>query len=268
MCFLAFCAASCLLTPFLGQDFFPKVDAGQMRLHVRAKTGTRVEETAALCDHVEEVIRRIIPARELETLVDNIGLPTSGINNSYNNGGTVGPFDAEILISLNRENHHATAGYIRRLRHDLNLDFPGVSFFFQPADIVSQVLNFGLPSPIDIQVVGRNQAGNYQVANEIAGQLRQIPGAVDVHVQQMFDLPDLQVTTEDRALVLSQSGQRCELSSGVASAAVPSGFSAESGRHPGDGAERGGAAVAGQSGLDYPRHRTRGGEPLQCPACD
>jgi multidrug efflux pump subunit AcrB len=196
MCFLAFCAASCLLTPFLGQDFFPKVDAGQMRLHVRAKTGTRVEETAALCDHVEEVIRRIIPARELETLVDNIGLPTSGINNSYNNGGTVGPFDAEILISLNRENHHATAGYIRRLRHDLNLDFPGVSFFFQPADIVSQVLNFGLPSPIDIQVVGRNQAGNYQVANEIAGQLRQIPGAVDVHVQQMFDLPDLQVTTD------------------------------------------------------------------------
>jgi multidrug efflux pump subunit AcrB len=196
ICFLAFCAASCLLTPFLGEDFFPKVDAGQMRLHVRAKTGTRVEETAALCDHVEEVIRRTIPAKELESIVDNIGLPASGINVSYNNGGTIGPFDAEILISLNRENHHATEGYIRKLRHDLNLAFPGVSFFFQPADIVSQVLNFGLPSPIDIQIVGRDQVANYHIANEIAGQLRHIPGAVDVHVQQMFDLPSLQVKTD------------------------------------------------------------------------
>jgi multidrug efflux pump subunit AcrB len=196
ICFLAFCAGSCLLTPFLGQDFFPKVDAGQMRLHVRAKTGTRVEETAALCDHVEEAIRRTIPAKELESIVDNIGLPTSGINVSYNNGGTIGSFDAEILISLNRENHHATEGYIRKLRHDLNLAFPGVSFFFQPADIVSQVLNFGLPSPIDIQIVGRDQVANYHIANEIAGQLRHIPGAVDVHVQQMFDLPSLQVKAD------------------------------------------------------------------------
>jgi CzcA family heavy metal efflux pump len=195
-CFLGFCAASCLLTPFLGQDFFPKVDAGQMRLHVRAKTGTRVEETAVLCDHVEETIRRTIPPRELESIVDNIGLPTSGINVSYNNGGTIGPFDAEILISLNRENHHPTEGYIRKLRHDLNLTFPGVSFFFQPADIVSQVLNFGLPSPIDIQIVGRDQLGDYHIATEIADKLRQIPGAVDVHVQQMFDQPSLQVTTD------------------------------------------------------------------------
>jgi len=194
--FLGFCAVSCLLTPFLGEDFFPKVDAGQMRLHVRAKTGTRVEETAALCDHVEALIRRTIPARELESVVDNIGLPTSGINVSYNNGGTIGPFDAEILMSLNRENHHPTEGYIRKLRHDLNLAFPGVSFFFQPADIVSQVLNFGLPSPIDIQIVGRDQVANYHVANDIAGQLRQIPGAVDVHVQQMFDLPSLQIRTD------------------------------------------------------------------------
>ena len=139
---------------------------------------------------MEELIRRTIPAKELETIVDNIGQPTSGINNSYNNGGTVGPFDAEILISLNRESHHPTEGYIRKLRRDLNLAFPGVSFFFQPADIVSQVLNFGLPSPIDIQVVGRDQAANYQIANEIADQLRHVPGAVDVHVQQMFDLPE------------------------------------------------------------------------------
>jgi len=196
VCFLAFCAGSCLLTPYLGEDFFPKVDAGQMRLHVRAKTGTRVEETAVLCDHVEELIRRVIPPKELESIVDNIGLPTSGINVSYNNGGTIGPFDAEVLISLNREKHHPTAGYIRRLRHDLNLAFPGVAFFFQPADIVSQVLNFGLPSAIDIQVVGRNQTANYAIAGEIADQLRHIPGAVDVHVQQMFDLPTLRVKAD------------------------------------------------------------------------
>ena len=196
LCFLAFCAASCLLTPFLGQDFFPKVDAGQMRLHVRAKTGTRVEETAVLCDHVEKLIRQTIPPAELESIVDNIGLPVSGINVSYNNGGTIGPFDADVLISLNRENHHPTAGYIRKLRHDLNKAFPGVSFFFQPADIVSQVLNFGLPSPIDVQIVGRDQERNYTVARNIADQLRRVPGAVDVHVQQMFDLPSLQVKTD------------------------------------------------------------------------
>ena len=195
-CFLAFCAASLLLLPFLGEDFFPKVDAGQMRLHVRARTGTRVEETAVLCDHVEAAIRRIIPAAELESVVDNIGLPVSGINISYNNGGTVGPFDAEILISLNREKHHPTAGYTRQLRRALNREFPGVSFFFQPADIVSQVLNFGLPSPIDIQIVGREQEKNYQIARDIAEQLRRVPGAVDVHVQQMFDLPSLQVKAD------------------------------------------------------------------------
>jgi multidrug efflux pump subunit AcrB len=195
--FLGFCLASCvLLLPFLGRDFFPKVDAGQMRLHVRARTGTRVEETAVLCDHVEEEIRRSIPASELESIVDNIGLPTSGINVSYNNGGTIGPFDAEILISLNQEHHHPTAGYIRQLRRCLTDAFPGVLFFFQPADIVSQVLNFGLPSPIDIQIEGRDQKSNYEIAGQIADKLRQIPGAVDVHVQQMFDLPSLQVKTD------------------------------------------------------------------------
>jgi CzcA family heavy metal efflux pump len=195
-CFLGFCVGSLLLVPFLGEDFFPKVDAGQMRLHVRAKTGMRVEETAALCDHIEELIRKTIPAKELESIIDNIGLPTSGINVSYNNGGTVGPFDAEILVSLNREKHRPTPDYIRKLRHDLNQTFPSTSFFFQPADIVSQVLNFGLPSPIDIQIVGQKQETNYQIANEIANELRQIPGAVDVHVQQMFDLPSLEVTTD------------------------------------------------------------------------
>jgi CzcA family heavy metal efflux pump len=196
LAFLTFCLGSCGLAPFLGEDFFPKVDAGQMRLHVRAKPGTRVEQTAVICDHVEEVIRRTIPKEELETIVDNIGLPNSGINVSYNNGGTIGPFDAEILISLNPKSHHPTEGYIRRLRHDLNEEFTGVSFFFQPADIVSQVLNFGLPSPIDIQVVGRNQRANYGVAKGIADRLRRVPGAVDVHVQQSFDLPNLQVNTD------------------------------------------------------------------------
>jgi CzcA family heavy metal efflux pump len=196
LCFLGFCAASCLLIPLLGEDFFPKVDAGQMRLHVRAKTGTRVEATAALCDHIEETIRRIIPPEELETIVDNVGLPISGINISYSNGGTIGSFDAEILISLRREKHHPTEGYTRKLRHDLNLEFPGVAFFFQPADIVSQVLNFGLPSPIDIQLVGRAQEENYHLATRLADQLRKIPGAVDVHIQQMFDLPTLEVQAD------------------------------------------------------------------------
>jgi multidrug efflux pump subunit AcrB len=196
LCFLALCALSCLLIPFLGEEFFPKVDAGQMRLHVRAKTGTRVEETAVLCDQIEQSIRRLIPREELETIVDNVGLPVSGINITYNNGGTIGPYDAEILISLNREKHHPTQGYIRTLRHELNLEFPGVAFFFQPADIVSQVLNFGLPSPIDIQFVGREQQANYHVAAELADKLRRIPGAVDVHVQQMFDLPNIQVQAD------------------------------------------------------------------------
>ncbi len=194
--FLGFCASSCLLIPFLGQDFFPKVDAGQFRLHVRAKTGTRVEETAIICDHVEEFIRSTIPADEVESVIDNIGLPFSGINNSYNNGGTVGPFDAEILVSLSREKHHPTEGYVRKLRHDLNIAFPGVAFFFQPADIVSQILNFGLPSPIDIQVIGRDQQANYKIATEISDGLRKIPGAVDVHVQQMFDQPNFLVDSD------------------------------------------------------------------------
>jgi multidrug efflux pump subunit AcrB len=196
VCFLAFCGGSCLLLPFLGEDFFPKVDAGQMRLHVRARTGTRVEATAALCDHVEATIRRIIPPQELDAILDNVGLPISGINISYNNGGTIGPFDAEILISLNREKHRPTGEHIRKLRRELNAEFPGVSFFFQPADIISQVLNFGLPSPIDIQVVGRDQAANYRVAVNLADQLRKIPGAVDVHIQQMFDQPNLRVQAD------------------------------------------------------------------------
>ena len=196
VCFLCFCGASCLLVPLLGEDFFPKVDAGQLRLHVRAKTGTRIEETAILCDHVEEKIRAIIPRQELEGILDNIGAPYSGINNSYSTGGTVGPYDAEILVSLNQGKHGATANYKRTLRRELNRSFPGVSFFFQPADIVSQILNFGLPSPIDIQIVGRDTVKNHRIATDIAEKLKRVPGAVDVHIQQMFDQPNIRVTAD------------------------------------------------------------------------
>ncbi len=158
VCFVAFCAASLLLVFFLGEDFFPSVDAGQMRLHVRGRAGLRVEETARLCDQVESYLRQQIPKDELVTILDNIGLPNSGINLSYSNSGVIGTSDAEILVGLNQEHHHPTAGYIRKLRQELPRQFPGVEFFFQPADIVTQILNFGLPAPIDIQLMGADMA--------------------------------------------------------------------------------------------------------------
>src|SRR6266436_664195 len=186
--FLAFSVASWLLVPFLGQDFFPSVDAGTFRLHVRAHTGTRIEETAVLVDHVEASIRRAIPARELQGIIDNIGIPISGINLSYNDSGVAGPADGDIMVSL-KTGHRPTAEYVRNLRLALNRDFPGVTFYFLAADIVSETINFGLPAPYDIQVVGRNLAGNQQVAAGMAEQIRHIPGAVDVRVQQPANLP-------------------------------------------------------------------------------
>src|SRR5271157_4085321 len=189
--FAAFCFLSLGLVFFLGRDFFPQVDAGLIRLHFRARPGLRVEETARLCDEVERVLRSEIPPEELQTMLDNIGVPYSGINLSYSSSGVIGTGDAEILISLNPEHHHPTAQYVRRLRRELPARFPGVEFFFQPADIVSQILNFGLPAPVDIQVVGADMRGNYDIAQHIANQLRQIPGAADVHVQQMMGLPTL-----------------------------------------------------------------------------
>ncbi len=186
--FLAFAVASWLLVPFLGQDFFPSVDAGTFRLHVRANTGTRIEQTAVLVDHVEESIRQEIPARELQGIIDNIGIPISGINLSYNDSGTAGPADADIMVSL-KTGHRPTADYVRNLRLALNRNFPGVTFYFLPADIVSETINFGLPAPYDIQVVGRNLTGNQQVAASIAEKIRHIPGAVDVRVQQPANLP-------------------------------------------------------------------------------
>ncbi len=190
-CFVGFCVLSVCLVFFLGQDFFPSVDAGLIRLHFRARSGLRVEETAKLCDQVEAVLREQIPKKELETVLDNIGVPYSGINLSYSNSGVIGTSDAEILISLNPEHHHPTAGYIRKLRRELPQRFPGVEFFFQPADIVSQILNFGLPAPIDIQIMGADLATNHDIGQRIANRLKTIPGAADVHVQQLMNLPTL-----------------------------------------------------------------------------
>jgi multidrug efflux pump subunit AcrB len=186
--FLSFCAASLLLIPFLGQDFFPSVDAGIFRLHVRAHTGTRIEETAVLVDRVESAIRREIPAKDLEGIIDNIGLPASQMNLSYSDSGVAGTADGDIMVSL-RTGHRPTPDYVRSLRLALNRDFPGVTFYFLPADIVSQTLNFGLPAPFDIQVLGRNLPENQQVASAIANKIRHVRGAVDVRIQQPSDLP-------------------------------------------------------------------------------
>jgi multidrug efflux pump subunit AcrB len=186
--FLAFCIGSCLLVPLLGQDFFPAVDAGTFRLHARVRSGTRIEETAKAIDEIEAAIRKEIPSEELHGILDNIGLPNSGINLSYSDSGVSGANDADILVSLN-EGHRPTPEYVRRLRLRLNRDFPGTTFYFLPADIVSQTINFGLPAPFDIQVVGRDQVKNREVAARLMDKLRRVPGAVDVRIQQPGDRP-------------------------------------------------------------------------------
>ncbi len=188
--FLAFCVLSCALVLTIGRDFFPSVDSGQIRLHMRAPTGTRIEETARLADQVEKVIREVVPRDELGTVLDNLGLPYSGINLSYSNAGTIGTLDGEIQISLN-DNHRATALYVDLLRRELPRRFPGVEFFFQPADIVTQILNFGLPAALDVQIAGADLRTNYAFASQLMKQVKQIPGAVDVHIQQKLDLPTL-----------------------------------------------------------------------------
>jgi multidrug efflux pump subunit AcrB len=194
-CFLGFCAASLLIVTHLGQDFFPTVDAGQLRLHLRAATGTRIEETARVTGEAEDVIRRLIPKSELGGILDNIGLPTSGINLSYSNSETVGNFDAEILVSL-QPKHHPTADYVAKLREELPKQFPATSFFFEPADIVTQILNFGLPAPIDIQLVGSDIPHNFALAAKMADQIRAVPGAVDVHVHQVLNQPRLDFSVD------------------------------------------------------------------------
>ncbi|MGA9259591.1 MAG: efflux RND transporter permease subunit, partial [Candidatus Sulfotelmatobacter sp.] len=196
ICFLAFCLLSLGLFFFLGEDFFPQVDAGLLRLHVRARPGLRVEETARLCDEIEAVLRQEIPKGQLQTVLDNIGLPNSGINQSYSSNGTIGSSDAEILIALDPEHHRPTAGLTRQLREVLPQRFPGVEFFFQPADIVTQILNFGLPAPIDVQVIGTDMGSSYLIAQQIANKMRHIPGTADVHVQQLLSLPTLHMDIE------------------------------------------------------------------------
>jgi len=196
ICFLVFCVLSLGLFSFLGQDFFPQVDAGLLRLHLRGRPGLRVEETARLCDEVERSLREQIPQGQLQTILDNIGLPNSGINQSYSSSGTIGSSDAEILIALNPEKHPPTADLTRQLREFLPHHFPGVEFFFQPADIVTQILNFGIPAPIDVQVVGTDLQTNYEIAQRIASRMRHIPGTADVHVQQLMSLPTLHMDIE------------------------------------------------------------------------
>jgi CzcA family heavy metal efflux pump len=193
MVFLAFCLLSLGLFFFLGEDFFPQVDAGLLRLHVRARPGLRVEETARLCDQIEAALRQEIPQNQLQTILDNIGLPNSGINQSYSSNGTIGTSDAEILIALDPEHHPPTADLTRRLRELLPRRFPGTEFFFQPADIVTQILNFGLPAPIDVQIIGQDMGSSYVIAQQIANQMRHVPGTADVHVQQLLSLPTLRM---------------------------------------------------------------------------
>ena len=194
--FLGACVGSVvLLFPWLGEDFFPQVDAGQIKMHLRARTGTRIEETARLCDLIDQSIRRMIPADELETIIDNIGVPYSGLNLSYSNSAPVGPADADILVTL-KGNHRPTQTVIQMMRRNLGSQFPGVAFYFLPVDIVSQILNFGLPAPIDVQVIGNNLLGNRAFAEKLMDKIRYVPGIVDLRIQQPFDAPRLNIDVD------------------------------------------------------------------------
>jgi CzcA family heavy metal efflux pump len=193
--FLAFVAASFLLVPFLGRNFFPSVDTGQILMHVRAQVGTRVEESSNQFAEIQKAIRRMIPPEEVATIVDNIGMPISGINMAYNNTGVIGPQDGDIQIKL-KEGHRPTDEHIRALREELPRAFPGMSFAFLPADIVSQILNFGAPAPIDIQIRGANLAGNFEYANRLLGRLKHIPGIADPRIQQSRQYPGFNVDVD------------------------------------------------------------------------
>src|SRR5271165_2009327 len=193
--FLALCAAAFLLIPWLGRDFFPVTDAGQFNLHFRAKTGTRIEETARLGDLIETAMRETIPESDLAGIIDNIGLPYSSINLAYSNSAPIGSMDADILVTL-KPGHQPSDFYVHEIRRKLPREFPGVAFYFLPADIISQILNFGLPAPIDIQVSGPNLNANHAFATSLLGQLRNVPGAVDLRIHQLFDLPRIQVNVD------------------------------------------------------------------------
>ena len=193
--FLGLCAAAFILVPWLGQDFFPSSDSGEFILHLRAKTGTRIEETARLCDLVENSIRRQIPRNEVGDVLDNMGLPLSQLNFMRSTNGLIGNADADILVSLG-EHHHPTANYLRDLRKSLPAEFPGVTFYFLPADIVTQILNFGLPAPVDIQIDGADLQANRAVADHILQQMRHVPGIVDARMQQEFDYPKFHIAVD------------------------------------------------------------------------
>ena len=193
--FLGICVCAFLLLPWLGQDFFPNTDSGEFILHVRGKTGLRIEETARLCDLVEQSIRREIPSKEVDHIIDNIGLPYSQINTMHMTSGTIGANDADVMVTL-KEDHHPTANYMRDLRKRLPAEFPGTTFYFLPADIVTQILNFGLPAPMDIQIEGNDVEASHQIADKLLTQLHQVPGLTDLRIQQPFDYPTLNVDVD------------------------------------------------------------------------
>ena len=193
--FLGICLCAFLLVPWLGQDFFPRSDAGQFILHIRAKTGSRIEETARLSDLVEESIRQRVPPAELDNILDNIGLPYSPYNTMHATSGVIGANDVDVLVSL-RKNHKPTADYVRELRQELPREFPGVSFYFLPADIVTQILNFGLPAPIDVQIEGANVQASHEIADRILTELHQVSGLTDLHIQQPLDYPTLEINVD------------------------------------------------------------------------
>lgn len=200
--FLSFTAGSGLLFPFVGQDFFPEVDAGLMRLHVRGPSGIRIEQTEKWFAKVEDVIRKEIPADELETILDNVGLPTLSFNLAFTDTATISASDGEILVALRKERTHNTSEYVSRLRKRLNAEFPNLTFFFQPADMTNQILNFGLPAPIDIQISSRQEERAYRMAKEVEHKLSRVAGAVDVHVHQVTDTPEIRVDVDrDKAAV-------------------------------------------------------------------
>jgi len=205
--FLAFALGSLgLLAPWLGRDFFPSVDAGQFKIHVRARTGTRIEDMAALCDHIDSTIREHIPAKEVVTIVDNIGLPYSGLNLSYSTSAPVGTADADIQVQLTKD-HHPTEHYVENLRKVLATEYPGVTFYELPVDIVTQILNFGLAAPIDIQIIGPDLYGDRRLAERMLNDVRYVPGAADARIQQPFDLPNMTVNvdrTRAQAIGLTQ----------------------------------------------------------------
>ncbi len=193
--FIVFVILSLGLEPFLGENFFPAVDSGQILMHVRAQPGTRIEETARLFDLVEQTVRRTIPPEQLDNIVDNIGLPFSGINMAYQNTGTIGPEDGDALITL-KEDHAPSENFIKELRTLLPQNFPGTTFSFLPADIVSQILNFGLPAPIDVQVIGNNQKANYAYATDLLKRIRKVSGIADLRIQQVFNYPQIDVDVD------------------------------------------------------------------------